>query len=45
MNKRRGAIEIVLWFNPAGGQAPHSCSLTPPQRDGEENWKKVKLVG
>lgn len=35
----------VLWFNPAGSLALQSCSLTAPQRDGEENWEKVKPTG
>jgi len=26
-------------LTPTGSQAPHSCSLTTPQRDGGESWK------
>jgi len=39
----------LLWFNPAGGWAPHSCSLTFPLPSGmEKRMKKttnVKPVG
>lgn len=32
---------MLLWFNPAGSQIPHSSLLTPPsEQDGGENIKK-----